>query len=162
MSQQEMIAIAPLDGCHFKALSGLSVRPDQEEFAVPNALALAKQLKTTELPFVMLKNEQLAGFFFLDLDYAENHDFCSSNGAGVRMVMVDQAFQGQGIASQSLRLLPQWLREFYPEITELYLTVNCRNPGAYRCYEKCGYQDTGELYLGGPVGPQHIMRFLIG
>ncbi|MFW1170057.1 GNAT family N-acetyltransferase, partial [Vibrio parahaemolyticus] len=29
---------------------------------------------------------------------------------------------------------------------------------AYNCYCKCGFEDTGELYLGGPVGPQHVMQ----
>ncbi|SBS30478.1 Acetyltransferase (GNAT) family protein [Marinomonas aquimarina] len=161
MSQQYTITIAPLAEQHFEALAQLTVRPEQEEFAVPDALALAQQLAPSERPFVMLHNDQLAGFFFVDLNYAALHDFCPDNGAGVRMVMVDRAFQGQGVATQALTQLPQWMQRFYPDIAVLYLTVNCRNPGAYRCYEKCGYQDTGALYSGGPVGPQHIMSCLI-
>lgn len=161
MQTPSLVTIAPLTLEHHEALQQLRVRPEQEEFAVPNALTLAQLLKDHELPFVMLKDELLVGFFFLDLEYSVQHDFCPDYGAGVRMVMVDQTYQGQGIATQALRQLPQWVQQFYPNITELYLTVNCRNPGAYHCYEKCGYQDTGELYLGGPVGPQHIMRCLI-
>lgn len=158
MTSQDTITISRLTSRHFDELRRLRVRPEQEEFAVPDAQALAQQLKSSELPFVMLKNTHLVGFFFVDLDYSKNHDFCSQQGAGVRMVMVDQAFQGQGIAARCLMQLPRWLQQHYPDIKELYLTVNCRNPRALRCYEKCNYLNTGELYLGGPVGPQYIMR----
>lgn len=56
-----------------------------------------------------------------------------------------------------LRALPSYLNESYPERSAVYLTVNCRNVAAYQCYLKAGFQDTGNLYHGGPAGPQHIM-----
>lgn len=40
----------------------------------------------------------------------------------------------------------------------MVLTVNARNPAARAVYLAGGFADTGELYLGGPAGPQHVMR----
>ncbi len=33
-----------------------------------------------------------------------------------------------------------------------------QNQAARACYLKGGFEDHGEQYLGGPAGPQHIMR----
>ncbi|WP_370737075.1 GNAT family N-acetyltransferase [Vibrio ruber] len=65
---------------------------------------------------------------------------------------------GQGIATQAINLLPAYVAQYYPDFEVLQLTVNCRNKAAYHCYSKCGFEDTGELYLSGPAGPQHIMQ----
>lgn len=145
-----------------QALSNLRVREEQIPYAVPDALALARSLGADELAFVMLLDDELVGFFFLDFGYAAHHDFCPSNSVGVRMVMVDERYQGQGVATAALGQLPDYIRQTYPQVQFLYLTVNCRNPGAYRCYRNCGFQDTKELYYGGPVGPQHIMYIKLG
>jgi hypothetical protein len=38
------------------------------------------------------------------------------------------------------------------------LTVNLKNEQAIAAYEKMDFKTTGELYYGGPAGPQQIMR----
>jgi len=37
------------------------------------------------------------------------------------------------------------------------LTVNHRNPAAIATYLKGGFAQTGQDYLDGPFGPQHVM-----
>jgi GNAT superfamily N-acetyltransferase len=74
------------------------------------------------------------------------------------MVMVDQAQQGKGIAKAMFAALPDHLRAGYPDATEAYLTVNCNNPRARHGYLTGGWGDTGDLYLDGGYGPQHVMR----
>ena len=40
----------------------------------------------------------------------------------------------------------------------IVLSVNVRNPVAIRTYARAGFADTGELYLGGTAGPQHVFE----
>ena len=75
-----------------------------------------------------------------------------------RMFCIDARHQGRGLATQASRALGPYLAKQYPEAATVYLTVNHRNPGAKAAYLKGGFTDTGEDYLGGPSGPQYIMR----
>ena len=97
------------------------------------------------------------GLFRLQFDY-DTHDFARPGEVGIRFFLVNQADQGRGIAGAALALLPALVREIEPGAPSLALTVNVRNPGAKRAYEKAGFVDLKELYLGGAAGPQHIMR----
>ena len=83
--------------------------------------------------------------------------FCPELSLGIRGFLIDYRHQGQGIAKQALRELPSYAAANYFKFQHLYLTVNCRNLPAYHLYLKSGFQDSGELYWGGSVGPQHIM-----
>ncbi len=40
----------------------------------------------------------------------------------------------------------------------MVLTVNVRNQVARRLYLRHGFSDSGQLYLGGNAGPQHVLR----
>lgn len=97
-------------------------------------------------------------FFLFDAAYSEKYDFCPENSLGVRALLVDHRHQGKGIAKQAIQQFADFAKRHYPEFDALYLTVNCRNIPAYQCYLKSGFEDTNELYHGGPVGPQYIMR----
>ena len=57
-----------------------------------------------------------------------------------------------------MEALPGAMTAAYPHADGIGLTVNCKNLHAYKLYELGGFIDTGELYLGGRSGPQHIMR----
>lgn len=156
-----MVTIVPYTDAHAEALAALAVKPEQVQFVVENAKLLVDQLNENEHPVLMLLAEKVVGFFYLDLGYQAAHSFCLPSAIGVRMVMLDQRYQGQGIGSKALSQLPTYIKQYYPDCDALFLTVNCRNKQAYRSYEKCGFIDTGELYLGGPVGPQHIMKLAV-
>jgi len=136
----------------------LSVLPEQVEFTVSDIDKALAQLTDSEHPHLIVFDDRVVGFFIFDLNYAANHSFSSHNTIGVRSLLVDQRYQGRGIAGQAISLMPDYAKGLYPEFERLQLTVNCRNKAAYSCYLKYGFEDTGELYLGGPVGPQHIMQ----
>ncbi len=136
----------------------LSVKPEQSEFTVGNITEVVSSLKEYEHPHLIISNGEVAGFFLLDLSYTETYGFSNSKALGVRALLVDQRFQGQGVATKAINLLPSYVVNNYPDFQVLQLTVNCRNKVAYNCYCKCGFEDTGALYLGGPVGPQHVMQ----
>jgi len=41
------------------------------------------------------------------------------------------------------------------------LGVNHRNPAAFAAYLRGGFVMTGQDYLGGPKGPQHVMELAV-
>lgn len=136
----------------------LSVKQEQAEFTVSNVNDFVPTLQQHEHPFLVIENDKVVGFFLLDLSYSETYNFGNRKALGIRSLLIDQRSQGKGIATQAIKLLPDYVRSNYPDFQVLQLTVNCRNKAAYQCYCKCGFEDTGKLYLGGPAGPQHIMQ----
>ncbi|WP_432459640.1 GNAT family N-acetyltransferase [Agarivorans sp. QJM3NY_25] len=140
-------------------VSGLSVKPEQAIFAIDNVSGLIAKLAAHEHPHLVIVEDQVVGFFILDLAYSASYDFCPPDSLGIRSLLIDQHSQGKGIAKKVLLQLPNYIEKVYPFFRALYLTVNCRNKAAYQCYAQCGFQDTGDLYRGGPAGPQHIMNY---
>lgn len=100
------------------------------------------------------------GLFRVDRGYSA-YDFAAPDEVGLRYFIVDHAQQGRGVAGAALAALPAMLTRDYPAARSIALTVNCRNAGAYRVYERAGFEDTGALYHGGGAGPQHVMRMIL-
>lgn len=153
------ISIAPLPREEIDKLAHFHLPPEQMQFSA-HPVDVAKTPASRDA-HVIYDSEDPAGFFAIDREYAETHDFTEPGALGLRMFSVNHAHQGRGIASTASRLLRDYLRAQYPDRSLCYLTVNCRNPGAYKVYEKGGFVDTGALYYGGAVGPQHIMRLTL-
>lgn len=76
----------------------------------------------------------------------------------LRAFFVDRAHQRRGHARRALQELPAFIREHLPGSGSAVLTVNVRNTAAYATYLAAGWRDDGELHLGGPLGPQHVLR----
>ena len=139
------------------AVLGLSVTGLQAAFVEP----MAETLSTTALQrdnFVIAADDGVVGFFQID---------CSSdaqriaNSLELHEVLVDASHQGKGYGKAFVFALKDFLRSEYPVWDDVCLTVNCKNMGAYRLYELGGFTDTGELYLEGRSGPQHVMRLAL-
>lgn len=140
----------------------LQVKPEQTQYTISDVLSVITKLKAHEHPHLILDDGIVVGFFLLDINYLSSLNLgiatvSLSSALGIRALLIGGEFQGRGLATQMLRALPSYLNESYPERSAVYLTVNCRNVAAYQCYLKAGFQDTGNLYHGGPAGPQHIM-----
>ncbi|MFY2508900.1 GNAT family N-acetyltransferase [Vibrio pectenicida] len=106
---------------------------------------------------VIKNNDKIIGFFKIDTAYSESFPFCPKNSLGLKAFAIDIDSQGQGIGTQVVKKLLPYLEANYPEYKSVYLTVNCKNPAAKSCYQKGGFLDPQQLYLGGEAGPQHIM-----
>lgn len=142
-------------------LVNLSVDESQLPFVgITSEIVHASLSKPLETQWVIYSNEIAVGFFLLDQDYANTMKDAPAGAVGLRAYFIDQRYQGLGLAKSSLSLITEefdsWL-SIAP--CDLYLTVNCKNTIAYQLYQKVGFVDTGELYLGGAAGPQHIMCF---
>ncbi len=152
-----MVTIEPYSDSRQVQTQHLSVKAEQNQFTVSNVAEKLHSLASHEHPQLIISNDQVVGFFLLDTRYSESYHFCSSDAIGVRALLIDQRFQGQGFAVQAILAMPAYVSKHYPAFNSMYLTVNCRNKPAYKCYLKCGFKESTELYHGGPVGPQHIM-----
>ncbi len=106
--------------------------------------------------------ERVVGIFVIDTAYSSKYDFCPKGAVGLGTFFIDHQYQGKGYGKSTVVALKPYLLEHYPQFRRLYLTVNCQNKSAYHCYFSNGFTDTGELYLGGEAGPQHIMFIEIG
>ena len=106
---------------------------------------------------VMVDGDTAVGFFRLDQQFANSHPFAPPSSVGLRSFFVGNQHQGRGYAKQALLALPQYLPQQGISAAQLMLTVNCKNVSAYQLYQRCNFVDTGELYLDGGFGPQHIM-----
>jgi ribosomal protein S18 acetylase RimI-like enzyme len=74
----------------------------------------------------------------------------------VDTLAIDKKYQKQGIGS---RLLKHAISALHGKFDCMCLTVNIRNESAKSMYNKCGFDDAGELYSGGKSGPQHILKY---
>jgi len=140
-------------------LLGLAPRPDQERFAGRLAETLpAAEADPDREPVAILEGDEPVGFFVLHRGPAAGVLAPEARDVLLRAFLVDASAQGRGIATRALAGLPGFVGERLPGVRRIVLSVNVRNPVAIRTYARAGFADTGELYLGGTAGPQHVFE----
>lgn len=117
-------------------------------------------LKSSYAPILCFDKEQLVCFFVLDngddrLNYTKNQ-----NSLLLRAFSTDSNHLKKGYATASLQLLSDFVRNYFPDTTHVYLGVNLKNKFAIRLYEKVGFVDTTRIFTG-PKGPQKILKLAI-
>lgn len=152
-----MLEIERLIESHIAAIRKVSIEDEQLRFAGTSEEFLQDSTDTVHLHVIKLDG-LIVGFFKLDTAYSEHYPFCPPDGIGLRFFVIDKAQQGKGLGSRVVKALFGYLKMSYSGFNSVYLTVNCKNTVARACYLKGGFEDSGELYLGGLAGPQHIMR----
>ena len=155
-----MRLLVPFDESWRETVASLEVHDQQQEFIGDFSDSL-KRLSERTTGHVILHEGAPAGFFILDSNFASEYDFAASDSIGLLSFFVARQFQGKGLGKRALLELGPYIRAQEIQSTRVFLTVNCRNTIAASLYRNCGFRDTGELYLGGPCGPQHIMEMLI-
>lgn len=137
----------------------LNIQADNEQIAFSaSPQAFLETRVDGLLPFVICNERQVIGYFKLDTLLSLNQNYCPENRIGLCTFLIDKRMQGKGLGIKSVIKIIEYVKTHFKQYDYLYLTVNCKNPAAYHCYLKSGFEDTQELYFGGPVGPQHIMR----
>lgn len=102
---------------------------------------------------------EVVGFFVLDFDgervgrYGEGRRPC-----GLRNYLISTKHQGRGYGRAAIPAILGLLRREHAAVSDLFLTVNCRNAAAISTYLGAGLRDTGRLYHGGGSGPQHVFQ----
>ncbi|KAA9010197.1 N-acetyltransferase [Histidinibacterium aquaticum] len=151
------VTLAPLPRSETHRVLHLRLPEDQKVFGGDIAETAADPDPETDF-HVIEASGAVVGFFKIERPYGTRYDFAPAGALGLRMLQIDAGAQGFGYGRAAFAALPGYLRERYPDRSECWLTVNCRNPRAGHVYLSGGWEDTGELYHGGPAGPQHIMR----
>ena len=144
------------------AVLGLAPRADQERFCGRTRETLPEaQAAPGARPVVILEDAAPVGFFALHRGPAAGVLTPSDGDVLLRGFFVDATAQGRGVAGRALERLPMFMREHMPGARRVVLTVNVRNPGAIRTYQRAGFTDTGKVYQGGRHGAQHIFALTI-
>ena len=151
-----MIEIKRLTEADRASVIKVKLAPEQIKFSATAEDFLASGSATQHLHTIAYQN-QIVGFFRLDIACPSSYQFCPENTLVLRKLAIDIEMQGKGLGNKSVKAVLPYIRENYPEIEFLYLTVNTKNVAAKSCYLKAGYEDTGKQFLGGPAGPQDIM-----
>ena len=152
-----MVTIERLTQPLMDAVKSVQLADEQVKFAGTAEEFLQDVTETTHLHVIKL-DDDVIGFFKLDIAYSDNYEFCPTTALGLRAFALDKRQQGKGFGTAAVKALFPYLKEYYGSFEFIYLTVNLKNPGAIACYQKGGFEKTEELYLGGAAGPQHIMR----
>ncbi len=136
-----------------EAVGRLSVGDQQQQFVDPMPLTLGTSALLRD-NMVIEHEAEIVGFFQID---TKAPGYIRQPMLELCQVVIDQRHQGKGFGKGFLLLLPAFLKQQYPAAAGVVLTVNCRNKMAHHVYSAGGFHDTGEIYTGGPSGPQHIM-----
>lgn len=108
-------------------------------------------------PVTIWCDDEPVGFFVLDVgndrfNYSENE-----KSVLLRSLSINPELQGKGIGKAAMAQVTSFLKDNLKGYDEIVFGVNQNNTGAYNLYLKCGFEDTGNKYLGGKNGPQLIM-----
>lgn len=150
------VSLVPVTAELREAVLALAPRAEHELFSgrADQTLPVA-EAEPQRTPYAIVENGRPVGFFVLDLAPSEADP---SADLVLRAFFVDAAAQGRGVAKAAAREVPSLVRRDFPAVRTVLLTVNVRNPAARAVYLAGGFRDRGELYLGGPAGPQHLLR----
>ena len=155
------IAFARLGPDDRARVAHLVLGPGQDAFTA-NPVDRLGMLAPGEEAWAVLDGPDVVGFFVLDRHFSRSNPFAGAQEIGLRSLLIDASLQGRGLGRAVMEALPGLVERDYPGTTGVVLTVNARNPGARTAYLRAGFIDTGEIYLGGGSGPQHVMRLRIG
>ncbi|WP_413700366.1 GNAT family N-acetyltransferase [Psychromonas sp. KJ10-10] len=133
----------------------IHIAEEQIKFASTPEDFLLDVCETTHLHIIKFDGDVI-GFFKLDTNYHSSYRFCPETAIGLRSFAIDKGQQGKGLGTKIVKALFSYLKTYYVNIREIYLTVNYKNLGAKACYEKGGFECLNEKYLGGDAGPQRI------
>lgn len=131
----------------FTDLTSYALDELQSQFtAMPKAtLDIIKERNTGDkFPVSILYHSKAVGFFVLDFgvdkfDLTENQ-----NSTLLRSLSINPEYQGKGIGKTAMLTLSDFIKNEFPECTEIVLAVNFNNKNAYDLYLKYGFRDEGK------------------
>jgi RimJ/RimL family protein N-acetyltransferase len=148
--------VAVTDAALRERVLALAPRRDQEGYSGTPPQTLHDAERRGSLPVAIVLGSEPVGFFILDRAGVPGATHLPA-AIGLRAFFVDARHQGRGIAGAALRALPEFARAHFPGARSVVLTVNVDNAIAQRAYLHAGFRRTGDLHLGGVLGPQHVL-----
>lgn len=126
----------------------------------PEESILKAEKDLERYPILALENDKLVTFFVLHINEGVKPYTNNEKAILIRAFSTDTREQGKGYASQSLQLLPLFIKSHFPGVNEIVLAVNVRNIAAQRLYKKCGFADEGKRTMG-PSGELIVMSYYL-
>lgn len=125
------------------------LKEEQLRFTALPKDALQKcEIEENRYPIMILLNEELAGFFVLH-GWEGVKEFSDNQKALLlRAYSIELSAQGKGVAKESLRSLPSFVKKHFPEANEIILAVNHQNYTAQHVYKSSGFIDHGQRAMG--------------
>ncbi|OPB84724.1 GNAT family N-acetyltransferase [Elizabethkingia ursingii] len=154
-----MTEIVPYNNEHYEALTSYVLDETQSQFSlVPREILDNPEIMENKRRFqyTILHENNVAGFFSLDFSSDLQNYSDNANAVLLRALSMNPKFQGKGIAKSAMIMLPDFVKQQFPEAEKIVFGVNATNENAYKLYLKTGYLDSGEIYEG-KRGPQYIM-----
>ncbi|MBY0202330.1 GNAT family N-acetyltransferase [Paenibacillus cucumis (ex Kampfer et al. 2016)] len=153
------IRLVPYEEQYHQDLTRFTLKNEQVHFtALPAQVIEEAMINPDKDPIVILHQAVPVGFFVLHKgsEYVESVE--SDHKILIRALSISEQYQGKGYALDAMKQLPDWVREFHPEIDEIILAVNEANKAAYQFYVKSGFLDLGLTRMGNR-GIQHILCY---
>ena len=157
---KDKIELKHLETKHLEALMNYSLPEDQINFTALPKLAferLAERMDNLAHPITILLDDKPSGFFILDYGDDKIELTKNENSLLVRSLSINPVYQGLGYGKVAMKMMDDFVKEYFPTINELVLAVNFKNRSAYQLYLNVGYVDDGsqrEWYNG----KQHLLK----
>lgn len=127
--------------------------------ATPQQALAQASTDPDRLPVLALQDNELVGFFVLVKSAGVNEVGADPRTAIlIRSLSVSEAHRHQGVATQMMTVLPDFVRQAFPEVKELTLSVDHGNVAAQKLYAKLNYLDTGRRRYG-RYGEQYVLAY---
>lgn len=151
------VALEPITAADMARVDGLQLFGDQPTFVGGWREVLAEIDGTGDVgAWAIAMGPDTAGLLFLRRG-AALRPWAPADAVTLHSFVIDAQFQGRGMATAALAVLPETARAFAPGATRLMLAVNVANTYARDVYVHLGFRDTGHLF-DGPKGPQFILE----
>ncbi|WP_042455479.1 GNAT family N-acetyltransferase [Neobacillus dielmonensis] len=149
MNPQNLIRLEFYRPAYKQQIETYVLPEEQAQFTAQplDALAVCEQ-DAERFPVLIFSNDSLAGFFVLHGWGGVQQYYDNEKALLLRAYSVNPSFQGKGIAQESLKLLPEFVKIHFPEKNEIMLCVNYHNTQAQHVYKKSGFQDRGLRAMG--------------
>lgn len=145
-----MIKLETYNKDHYDALS-YDLDLDQADYTSSieycvNEKKIAKE--NTKSIITILYQDQPVGFFVLD--NGEDKLALTKNPFSVllRSFSINPKYQDQGLGTEAMTAVSNYIQENIPNVTEIILAVNSKNQKAYQVYLKSGYVDKKITMVG--------------
>jgi hypothetical protein len=150
------VSISAFEKEDLEALSSLKVKPFQQVFCEP----IEKIITAPEAPqsiHIIRKSDDIVGMFQINTQAYLKFTFAQFNTPFIQNFMIDQKRQSSGSGKEACRMMQAYLKGLLPNAVGVYALVNTNNAGAFRCFTRGGWYDTGEQYTLGLTGSQAIL-----
>lgn len=147
-----------LDDAGLAALHALQIDPAQVEFAgtLERALASCAKGPPEDIVGLVIKHGGTVVGFVVLQRASRQPEWAPKGAAAVSAMRIDRHRQGQGLGRAALAAVDDWLRQHWPQVAQVALSVDDGNAAGRRAYALAGYTECA------PARPGRIglVRFL--